>query len=172
MKINHHCTSSGSDCTIPCLKVQRWIVCYSSHGVHLRELFAEESLTTFPGYLLKQHSASLLIYSHFRHHPHHLQGEMMGPVYPPAYLPRNTLKSSEFKSSWRRSLRAPCRGLWSFAQIPVPPGFPHNTATSWQSTKARRTAERKRETERHAAVIVTKTSSLGERQSQEPICLL
>lgn len=133
---------------MPCLNVQRWIVSFCSHGSHLRELFAEEYLTTFPGYLLEhQHSASLLIYSHFRHHPHKLRGEMMGPVYPPACLPRNTLKSSEFKSSSRRSLRAPCRRLWSFTQILVPPGFPHNTAASWQSTETRRTAERKWDTE-------------------------
>lgn len=135
---------------MPCLNVQRWIVCFCSPGSHLRELFAEESLTTFPGYLLEhQHSASLLIYSHFRHHPHHLRGEMMVPVYPPACLPaclpRNTLKSSEFKSSSRRSFRAPRRRLWSFRQIPVPPGFPHNTAASWQCTEPN---QRLRENER------------------------
>lgn len=118
-----------------CLNAPRWIVCLCSHGSHVgksNELFAEESLTTFPGYLLEhQHSTSLLIYSHFRHHSCRLWGEDDGPCVPTC-LPRNTLKSSEFKSSSRRSLRAPCRSLWSFTQIPVPPGFPRNTAESWR----------------------------------------
>lgn len=114
---------------MPWLNVQRWIVCFCSPGSHLRELFAEESLTTFAGYLLEhQHSASLLIYSHS-------QAPSTSSPGGDACLPRNTLKSSEFKSSSRRSLRAPCRHSWSFTQIPVPQGLPHNAGASWQCIK-------------------------------------
>lgn len=108
MKINQHCIALGSDHKRALLKSAKMNSLLSLTW----ELFAEESFTSFPGYLLKhQHNACLLIYSHFRHHPQHLQGETMGTVRSPACLPRNTLKSSEFKSSSRRSLRAPCEAL-------------------------------------------------------------
>lgn len=69
----------------------------------------------------------------------------------PACLPRNTLKSLEFKYSSRRSLRAPRRCLWSFTENPVPPGFPHNTAASWWCIEQLRENERLRQRERETS---------------------